>query len=273
MTVRKPAVANQFYPGNPQMLRQSIMEYLDKARPEASPGRLKAIISPHAGYIYSGWTAAYAYKLLKGLDQDVDWKILLLGPSHHLPFYGAVAPEEDEWETPLGKVPVADVRGEIVLEGPFAQSLESNEIIDFPGANTDEHSLEVQVPFLQMTLKKFTLYPLVLGDLRPAFFAREIKKFAAQKDVITIASSDLSHFLKYSEAKRADQITSEAICDLDILKMSELGDACGKMGILTLMHLAKELRWKCDILNYKNSGDTAGDMSRVVGYGAFAFYK
>jgi hypothetical protein len=274
MTIRKPAVANQFYPGNPQMLKQSIMEYLEKARSPIGSGitdankitkssRLKAIISPHAGYIYSGWTAAYAYKLLKGLDQDVTWKVLLLGPSHHVPFYGAAAPEEDKWKTPFGLVDVKDIRSELK---------ESEEIIDVPEANSYEHSLEVQVPFLQMVLKKFVLYPLVLGNLKPKFLAGELAGFAQREDVIVVVSSDLSHFLKYSEAKKVDMETSAAIYDLDIMKMSEMGDACGKSGILTLMNLAKELGWKCEMLNYKNSGDTAGDMNSVVGYGAFAFY-
>ena len=132
MTIRKPAVANQFYPGNAQMLKHSILEYLERAndsrlrendaggRNESSEAggqrgdaQLKAIIVPHAGYIYSGWTAAYAYKLLKKLDREVTWKVLLLGPSHHVPFYGAAAPEEDKWETPLGLTDVKDVRSEL----------------------------------------------------------------------------------------------------------------------------------------------------------------
>ena len=103
--------------------------------------------------------------------------------------------------------------------------------------------------------------------------ANELTDFVQRRDVIVVASSDLSHFLKYLEAKKIDMETSEAICDLDIMRMTEMGDACGKAGILTLMNLAKNLGWKCEMLNYKNSGDTAGDMSSVVGYGAFAFYK
>lgn len=276
MSIRKPAVANQFYPGNPQMLKQSIMEYLEKAKDSRargddngrengkSLGRLKAIIAPHAGYIYSGWTAAYAYKLLKELNQDATWKVLLLGPSHHVPFYGAAAPEEDQWQTPFGLVDVKDVRNEIK---------EGEEIIDVPEAGSYEHSLEVQVPFLQMVLKKFVLYPLILGNLKPKFLADELVEFVQQDDVIVVASSDLSHFFEYSKAKKIDMETSSAIRDLDIARMTEIGDACGKMGILTVMNLAKELKWKCEMLNYKNSGDTAGDMSRVVGYGAYVFYR
>ncbi|MFA7685902.1 MAG: AmmeMemoRadiSam system protein B [Candidatus Gracilibacteria bacterium] len=264
MSIRKPAVANQFYPGNPQMLKQSIMEYLEKAKPGSFNGKLKAIIVPHAGYIYSGWTAAYAYKLLRRLDQERVWKVLLLGPAHNVPFYGAAAPEEDQWETPLGLVEIKDVRTELK---------ESEEIIDVPQSNTYEHSLEVQVPFLQMALKNFVLYPLVLGTLRPKSLASEIESFVQQKDVIMVVSSDLSHFMKYADAKKTDLETSTAICDLDVMKMAEVGDACGRMGILTAMDIAKELGWRCEMLNYKNSGDTAGDMKSVVGYGAYAFYQ
>jgi len=260
------------------MLKQNIMAYLEKAKvdPRFPPFgyklgddrkatvKIKALIAPHAGYIYSGWTAAYAYKLLKNLDAEITWKILLLGPSHHVPFYGAAAPEEDQWETPFGLVDVRDVRTELK---------ESEEIIDVPNANLDEHSLEVQVPFLQMVLKKFVLYPLVLGGIKPSLLAKELEEFVKQPDVIVVASSDLSHFLRYEEAKEIDMETSRSICDLDIMGMSETGDACGKMGILTAMHLAKILSWKCEMLNYKNSGDTAGDMNRVVGYGAYVMYE
>jgi AmmeMemoRadiSam system protein B len=264
MTVRRPAVANQFYPGNAMMLKQGMMSYLEKAKPKMPDGKIKAIIVPHAGYIYSGWTAAYAYKLLKTLDSEVTWKILLLGPSHHVPFYGAAAPEEDQWQTPFGLVDVVDVRTEL---------RESEEIIDVPNANADEHSLEVQVPFLQMVLKKFVLYPLVLGGIKPSLLAKELEEFVKQPNVIVVASSDLSHFFDYSKAKRIDMETSRAICDLDIMSMTEMGDACGKMGILTAMHLAKTNSWKCEMLNYKNSGDTAGDMSSVVGYGSYVMYE
>jgi len=264
MRIRKPAVANQFYPGNVQILKHQLFEYLEKASPSEIPGKIKAVISPHAGYIYSGPTAAYAYKILKKLDQSKTWKVLLLGPSHHIPFYGAASPEEEKWETPFGLVDVKNVSNEIP---------ESNEISEIPNANKEEHSLEVQVPFLQTVLKNFVLYPLVLGNVRPNSLASELEEFVKQDDVIIVSSSDLSHFLKYNEAEKVDLNTSEAIVNLDVQKMSEEGDACGAMGILTVMYLARSLGWKCKMLNYLNSGDTAGDKSRVVGYGAYVFYE
>lgn len=265
MHIRYPAVASQFYPGNAHMLRQAVLEYLGKASDSPKiPGTLKAIVAPHAGYIYSGPTAGYAYKMIKGLDQEKKWKILLLGPSHYYPFAGAAAPAEEGWQTPLGFVPVKDIREELVS---------SDIIIDMPEANSEEHSLEVQVPFLQVCLKDFVLYPLVLGSLRPDHLADELLEFVANDDVIVVASSDLSHYLSDEKAREVDHATSEAICSVNIEKMAEIGDACGRTGILTVMAIAEKLSWKCKMLDYSNSGDSAGDYSRVVGYGAYAFYK
>lgn len=262
--VRPPAVADMFYPGSANRLKQMILEYLEKAKPPKVDGRLKGLIVPHAGYIYSGPVAAYSYKLLRGLDPDVRWKILLLGPSHQMPFSGAAAPIFDQWKTPLGLVDVKDIREEIK---------EKESIIDIPGAGLEEHSLEVQVPFLQMVLKDFVLYPLVLGNLRSDFLANDLLKFCKKDDVIVIVSTDLSHYMEYGEAKKTDLATSEAVCDIDVDKMIEIGDACGKTGVLTLMYIAKELGWKCKLLDYRNSGDTAGTKDQVVGYGAFAMFN
>ena len=261
--VRPALFANQFYPGDSKILKQNILRYLEKAETVPVDGKLKALISPHAGYIYSGYTAAYSYKLLKNLDKDTEWKILLLGPSHQVSYSGAAVSEQTGWQTPLGMVKVKDIREEIG---------EKDDIVDIPEANMHEHSLEVQVLFLQSVLKKFVLYPLVLGSIRPDFLADDLLDFCREDDVIVLVSSDLSHYLRYEEAKKIDLATSEAICGLDIEKMTERGDACGRMGILTAMFIANKLGWKCKMLNYTNSGDTAGDKNRVVGYGAYAFY-
>lgn len=262
--VREPAVAGMFYPGNENVLKQTILEYLEKASTKDISGQLKAVIVPHAGYIYSASVAAYSYRLIKKIDQDVRWKILLLGPSHQVPFGGVAAPAFDKWKTPLGLVDVKDVRDEIG---------ESDLISDVPEAGVNEHSLEVQVPFLQMTLREFDLYPLVLGSFRAELLANELAEFCERDDVVVVMSSDLSHYMPYEDAKNVDEVTCQAVCDLDAEKMEKEGDACGKMGILTLIHLAKKLKWKCKILDYKNSGDTAGNKDQVVGYGSFAFYK
>lgn len=263
--MREPAVADMFYPGDSGALKQMILEYLEKAEVGKVPGRLKAVIVPHAGYIYSAPVAAYSYKLIKKLDQEMRWKVLLLGPSHQFPISGVAAPAFSQWKTPLGLVDVKDVRDEIG---------ESDLISDIPDAGVNEHSLEVQVPFLQMVLKEgFDLYPLVLGNFRAELLAEGLAEFCARDDVITVVSSDLSHYLYYDDAKKVDEVTSKAICDLDALKMEKEGDACGKAGILTLLYIAKRLGWKCKMLDYRNSGDTAGDKSKVVGYGAWGFIK
>lgn len=149
----------------------------------------------------------------------------------------------------------------------------SDLISDVPDAGVSEHSLEVQVPFLQMVLKDFELYPLVLGSFRAELLAGHLAEFCSRDDVITVVSSDLSHYLPYDDARNVDKVTCDAVCELNADKMEEEGDACGKMGILTLIHIAKKLKWKCKFLDYRNSGDTAGDKSGVVGYGAWAFYK
>lgn len=263
-SIRKAAVAGQFYPGIASMLKQAIFGYLEKAKIESGSGILKAVIVPHAGYIYSATTAAYAYKLLKNLDQTKVWKILLIGPSHFVPFYGASVSDKVKWETPLGVVEAKDIRKEIG---------DTDNISEIAGADTQEHSLEVQVPFLQTVLKNFVLYPLVIGSSKADILAQDLVEFCKQDDVIVVVSSDLSHYLPYLDAKKTDTETLNSVAEMDIDKMIEVGDACGRTGILTLMFIAEKLGWKPKLLDYRNSGDTAGDKSAVVGYGAFAFYK
>ncbi|MBU1151251.1 AmmeMemoRadiSam system protein B [Patescibacteria group bacterium] len=262
MKIRPPAVANQFYPGNAHSLKQAVLEALAEAPGFEVPGNLKAVIVPHAGYKYSAGIAAHCYKLFKGLAPGIRWKVLLLGPSHHVPFGGAAASEFEKWETPLGEVVVRDIRDEIG---------ECENIADVPGASDSEHSLEVQLPFLQMVLGDFELYPLMLGSVRGDILGEELSEFVARPDVIVVVSSDLSHFMPGNKARELDLATSKAILDLDIERFAEVGDACGRMGIVTLMYLAKKLGWKGKMLKYANSGDVTGDYSKVVGYGAYAF--
>lgn len=260
--IRSPKVADMFYPGDQKILKQMILEFLEKAEAKKFSGKLKAVICPHAGYIYSGQTAAHAYKLFRFLEGGRKWRVLLLGLSHNMPFSGAAVSSYEKWRTPLGVTDVADIRKEIG---------KSDSIVDFPEADQDEHSLEVQVPFLQTVLKDFVLYPLILGSVRPDFLANDLAEFCRQDDVITVVSSDLSHYLPYEKAKETDLATSKAILDLNIDEMAEKGDACGRVGILTLMFIAEKLGWKGKMIDYRNSGDTAGDKSRVVGYGAYQF--
>jgi AmmeMemoRadiSam system protein B len=256
---RKPAVAGAFYPGEKDSLKYMIDEFFKICKPCDCKKQAKAMIVPHAGYMYSGIVAAEGYKCLKKLDQKKHWKILLLGPSHFIPFTGAAIPESDFWETPLGKVEIGKLpTSEIIIEDEKPHE--------------EEHSLEVQVPFLQTVLEDFTLYPLCLGEVNPKDLAKELKDFADQDDVIIIVSSDLSHFYEYDEAKKLDDKANKYIPALDI-KNAEKVEACGIKGVLTFMHIAKMINLEGCFIDYKNSGDTAGDKDRVVGYGCYVFMK
>jgi MEMO1 family protein len=274
MHVREAAVSNQFYPGNPGVLKQSILEYLSSAtvaddlRVDAAAGKLKGVIVPHAGYVYSGAVAASSFNLLKHLDKGVKWKVLLMGPSHTTPFMGAAPFREGIWKTPLGAVAVNDIRDELA-DGANDDEL----IVEVIEAHRKEHSLEVQLPFLQSVLSSFVVYPLILGNLRPDFLADRLAEFVARDDVIVVVSSDLSHHLPFEEALKVDEATVTGIAQMDTDSVIEKGDACGLKGILTMMLLAEKFGWKPSVLDYKNSGHTGGDKSAVVGYGSVGWFK
>lgn len=275
MKIRQPAVANMFYPGNPAMLKQNILQYLgaaevsEEVRAKVRAGELKGLIVPHAGYIYSGPVAAFGYKLLKDLPKDREWKILLIGLSHSVPFSGVAVAGDGVWKTPLGDVRVKDIRDELGI------AHDDEEIfLDVPEAHEQEHSLEVQVPFLQIVLDgKFVLYPLATGSVRPDLLAVKLEKFVKSDDVIVVVSSDLSHYLPYEEAVKIDRETLGNITAMKTDDVIERGDACGLKGILTMMFLAEKFRWKPELLDYRNSGDTAGEKDKVVGYGSVGFFN
>lgn len=275
MKIRQPAVANTFYPGNPAMLKQNILQYLgaaevsEETRAKVRAGLLKGIIVPHAGYIYSGPVAAYGYKLFGFLPKDREWKILLIGLSHSVPFSGVAVAEDGVWKTPLGDVRVKDIRDELGI------AHDDEEIfLSVPRAHEEEHSLEVQVPFLQIVLDgKFVLYPLATGSVRPDFLAEKLEDFVKSDDVIVVVSSDLSHYLPYEEAVRIDRETLGNIVAMKTDDVIERGDACGLKGILTMMFLAEKFGWKPALLDHRNSGDTAGEKDKVVGYGSVGFFN
>lgn len=289
---KEPAVANKFYPGNAHLLKQNVLEYLAEAEmPEEVREKLKgktvkAVIVPHAGYMYSGPVAAYGHGVLRNLDKEKMWKVLLIGPSHYVPLMGAAPYGDGKWRTPLGEVKTMDIRYEIgeggiggtggvgATDGGSIYDPIGNELLmTVPEAYGEEHSLEVQVPFLQMVLKNFVLYPIVLGEVRPDYLAEKLLGFVEKTDSVIVCSSDLSHYLPYKEALEVDKKTVSGIVDMDLDKVIAEGDACGIKGILTVMFLAEKLGWKPVLLNYKNSGDTAGDKSSVVGYASIAFVK
>lgn len=251
MKTRNAAVAGAFYPDNKKELENMLNKFLKNVQDIALEKELKALIVPHAGYIYSGQVAAYAYALLKKCKTQ---KIMLLGPSHNVYFNDVAADINDYWETPLGKV-----------------KLIKNNFPKLEQAHLQEHCLEVQMPFLQTTLKNFEILPLIAGDINPKEITKKIINIL-DNNVLLIISSDLSHFHDYDTATRLDKNTIKSIQDLDYSKAEEEADACGKIPILTAIDAAKKLKWKCKFLNYKNSGDVTGDKSRVVGYASFAFY-
>jgi hypothetical protein len=271
--IREPAVAGAFYPDNPEVLSRDVKRYLENAKKEKLEGEIVALISPHAGYMYSGQVAAYAYKLIEGKVFD---SVVVVAPSHRALFKGASLYDRGGFRTPLGIVPVDLELSKKMME-------RRKEIQFLPEAHSQEHSLEVQIPFLQVVLKSFKLVPIVMEP----YWSRETCQYLASaiaeavggKKVLLIASSDLSHFHSYDEAVKFDKIVLNHINRFDPeglnrdLKNGSC-EACGGGPILSVMLAAKALganRGK--VLKYLNSGDVTGDRSRVVGYGAGVFYK
>jgi AmmeMemoRadiSam system protein B len=257
MKIRFPAVADAFYPAEEKELKRMISDFLGQAKPP-SIKNLKALIVPHAGYVYSGPVAAHGFKLLEKQEFK---KVIAVGPSHYAAFVGAAEDDSDGWQTPLG----------IVRTDRVSRLVKAGTINCFPQAHAPEHCLEVQLPFLQTVLKgDFVFYPLITGEISPSLLAEALEP-ALSDETLLLISSDLSHYFPYEEAVKRDSTTNKIILSLDV-KNAQLIDACGKTGIITAMHIAKSKKWKARLLDYRNSGDTAGPKSNVVGYSAIAFY-
>ncbi len=255
--MRPPAVAGTFYPGDGQSLVSMISNFINRcAKPEMN-GKLRGLIVPHAGYIYSGIVAAAGYRLLMERKDEIR-KIILLGPSHYSLFNGAASSGEDVWETPLGMVSVRELVG--------------NHIFILPSAHSNEHSLEVQIPFLQITCPKAGIYPVLIGNADFLQLADDLLQYVDDSTLVLV-SSDLSHYHAYGDAVKIDSYANKCIPELDVECVEQRVEACGKIGILALMRIAKSKSWKGMFVDYKNSGDTSGDKSRVVGYGCYAFVE
>lgn len=261
-SVRRPAVAGLFYPADAAELRADVSEHLRRAAGASRAPAPKALIVPHAGYVYSGETAARGYALLEPRRATIR-RVVLIGPSHRVYLRGAAIPRVDEFETPLGRVQIdAELRTTLIERGDVLQS-------DQP--HTMEHSLEVQLPFLQVQLGEFTLLPIVLGDASPDYVASLLADVWGVEDTLVLASSDLSHYHSYEVAQRIDAGTSDAILKL---RPTLTGDqACGAVALNGLLRLAKTKSLAIAQIARCNSGDTAGDRARVVGYGAFGLYE
>ncbi len=261
-SVRMPAVAGSFYPHDAQELRRAVRQFLDE-KPVVGPSRLpKALIVPHAGYMYSGTVAGCGYRLL-AVPGGIVRHVVLVGPSHRVPMRGLAVPSHDFFATPLGDVPIDQAGRQRLRELGLAG------IADAPHAG--EHSLEVQVPFLQSVLHDFDLLPLAIGLAPPAQVARALEAVWNGPETLVVVSSDLSHYHASTEARHLDEQASRSILEL----RSDLSDeqACGARAINGLMEVARLKGLRVELLDLRNSGDTAGDRSRVVGYGSYAFYE
>jgi AmmeMemoRadiSam system protein B len=272
-TVRKPAVAGAFYPADPEVLRRDLASYFqDVAGMERVPGPVVGLISPHAGYMYSGRVAAAAYHQLSGIEYDY---VLVVSPSHHIYFQGASLYPAGVYQTPLGMIPLAE---------DFVQQLLDNYSVfhHVPQAHGREHALEVQLPFLQMVLPEFRLIPVVMGsqDWETASMMVEgLAGLLTGKRVLLVASSDLSHYHSYDEAVSLDSNILEAVNGNNARELWDIvaggrAEACGAGPMIVVMRLAAKLgAAKAKVVAYQNSGDVTGDRGQVVGYMAAALYR
>ncbi len=257
--VRNPAVAGMFYPNNARELRAMLTQYLDSARAIGSVP--KAMIVPHAGYIYSGPIAASAYARLKPARGQIT-RVVLLGPSHRVGFNGMALSSADYFVTPLGQIAVDRDAIQKILSFSSVQVLDQ--------AHAQEHSLEVHLPFLQETLGEFKLIPLVVGDATPEQVAQVLEALWGGPETLIVISSDLSHYHDYQTARKLDSATSKAIEQLRIEDI-DYDHACGRNPVNGLLYLARRHGLEATTIDLRNSGDTAGSQDRVVGYGAYVF--
>lgn len=258
-TIRPPAFAGTFYPEDEKDLKNDVERYIKNAKTTKFDGKIKALISPHAGFPYSGPVAASGYSLLKGKKYR---KIIIIGTSHRMMFQGIALTNFSFWKTPLGNIPASKASEE--LESDFNFKL-INE------AHAFEHSIEVQLPFLQVVLEDFSITPLLTGRIgNYEEIAEKLTKYAGE-DTLFIVSADLSHYLPYKNAQERDKQTIDKIINFDTNIDPE--ESCGSSGTITLIEMAKTLKWKSKLLDYRNSGDTAGDKKEVVGYASILFYE
>ncbi|MBW2037918.1 MAG: AmmeMemoRadiSam system protein B [Deltaproteobacteria bacterium] len=254
--VRAPAAAGLFYPKDAAELRQMVQTLLKGASGLQVPGKIRGLVCPHAGYVYSGIVAAAGYRQI---DPSIK-RVILLGPSHHFPLKRPSIPRVTAYHTPLGDIPLAGFTSEL-RRLPLFKCI--------PEAHQREHSLEVQLPFLQVVLKDFEIVPVLTNAGDPKALAAALAPHV-NENTLVVASSDLSHYYSYDTAIRLDRICTDAITRGSFSDMP-LCQACGKQAILTLMHIARMKGWQAMLIDYKNSGDTAGGKDRVVGYASIGF--
>ena len=266
--IRPAAVAGMFYPGHEKELRNTVRGYLQSAGEEEGElkialdeiSAIRMLIVPHAGYIYSGKTAAFAYQFLQQFKSQIR-RVLMLGPAHRVWLTGAAFPEADSFETPLGQITLDREMMEKML-GDYSWITVNDQ------AHAEEHCLEVQLPFLQETLNDFKIVPLVVGDTDSELLAQMILKYSEDDQTLIVISTDLSHYHDYKTSCDLDLRTAMAIESLSPELLST-EDACGAYPLRGALLAASKSTWQVNRLDLCNSGDTAGDRTRVVGYGAW----
>ena len=260
MHVKTPVVAGLFYPGTERALRATLDDLMDSALAGSSE-RPHALIAPHAGYQYSGPIAASAYAAIAPWA-DSYRRVVVLAPSHRVPFQGVATSSAEAFATPLGSIAVDRTAVGQLEQLPGVRCLDA--------AFAEEHALEVQLPFLQAVLDDFTLVPLIVGDADSDEVSAVIEELGAD-DTLIVVSSDLSHYHDYPDCQQRDRATTEMIERMDAEQIGPY-DACGAYPIRGLLKSARRHGWQVRTLDLRNSGDTAGDKSRVVGYGAYEFF-
>jgi AmmeMemoRadiSam system protein B len=259
MKVRPPAVAGQFYPADAKRLEAQVSDLLAAARSE---GNLpKALIAPHAGYIYSGGVAAAAFATLRDRPQAIG-RVVVIGPAHYVAVRGIAVPTADAFATPLGWAPVDQDALSTLADLPC--------IVRADAPHAPEHALEVELPFLQMLLPSFQVMPLVVGDAAPQHVADVLRRLWGGPETLIVVSSDLSHFHDYETARRLDAATAAAVERGDWAALGP-NEACGFLAVAGLLVEASRRGLEARRLALCNSGDTAGPPDRVVGYGAWSF--
>jgi hypothetical protein len=257
---RPAAVAGSFYPAAPAELRNQVGRFLADASTRAADAAIKALIAPHAGYIYSGPIAASAYAQV-AVQSDRIRRVVLLGPTHRVFVRGLALPGVQRFATPLGEVEI-DRASVAALRG-------CPQVIESAAAHADEHSLEVHLPFLQQLLGEFSLVPLAVGEANAAEVAEVLEALWGGDETLIVVSSDLSHYLPYDVSRRVDRATVQRVLSFEAVIDHE--QACGATPINGLLLAARSRGLRADLLDLRSSGDTAGDRRRVVGYAAMAF--
>ncbi|MFH1375186.1 MAG: AmmeMemoRadiSam system protein B [Patescibacteria group bacterium] len=258
LTTRPPAVAGAFYPADPAELASTVAGFLNAAKSQKIEN-LKGVIAPHAGYPYSGKTAGVAYKQLSDLPAK-SWRVFLLGPSHFA-YVTASVGDFEAYETPLGRATVdRETCSELLKNAEFEFTAE---------AHTEEHCLEVQLPFLQQVLSDFQIVPILAGSIPPERLATILEKYFDQPENLFVISSDLSHHLPEKVAREKDEQSIKIITSLKLENVNSI-DACGAVPIITALQLVKNTGGQIQLLDYTNSAESTGDTAAVVGYAAFA---